>query len=378
MTTPRRMLLYAARSGAPCLVLLACLLVSASVARAQMSAYPVHDPFTEGNRFTVRNLSLNGQGNRIVVPAGGVVQAEMDIRHHCRSCGGAINQIIVGLGGDAAAQACVWSGGQSSRGWRRVQFSLHVPDEPGTYQVRVRYAQAYTCQDALGWWRVDCPDGPTLASNIGLVTVAPPPASLPGTGDRVTAILAKLDRRLARVEQLGARLESLSRARPNRRTLARIRKLSRKMSAHTRRLRRLQSELAGALAHQPRMPEIPVIIDPPVSTLPVPRDFLAMPRHEFDALVQRLRAESFESSRMNLLRDALQANARFDISQALRIMALFGFGRSQVEAATLLCEGMVEQGALPRMIAALSFESARDDLRKRTGGRCGPAAPYGR
>lgn len=376
MTTPGRMLSRAARIGASSLLLLACLLGAASVAHAQMSAYPVHGSFNEGGRFTVRNLSLNGQGNRLVLAAGGTVHAELDVRHHCPGCGGAINQVIVGFGGATEAQACVWQGGQSSNGWQRVQFSLQVPNQAGTYQVRVRYAQANNCGDALGWWRVDRPDGPDLSSNIGLVTVTPthsrPPTLPPGSARSVAEIMADIDARLGRMEKMSANLEQLSLGRPDRRTLARLGKLSRRMGAYATELRQLQGELSQSLAYGRGDWDAPVRLEPPVSILPMPQGPAALPRHELDALVQRLRAERFESSRMSLLRDAIRANAHFDAAQALLVMELFDFGSSKVEAATLLCQVMVEPGALPRMTAALGYDSDRRTLRQRTGGHCGP------
>jgi hypothetical protein len=122
----------------------------------------------------VRNVRLAGQGPSITVSNGGVVEGTMEIQHNCPGCGGAINQVIVGLGGEAQAQQCVWNGGSHSRGFETVRFQLVIPNQPGTYEVRVRYAQAYSCQQgALGWWRVDRPAGPDARSNIGVVVVQP-------------------------------------------------------------------------------------------------------------------------------------------------------------------------------------------------------------
>lgn len=135
--------------------------------------------FQEPGRFTVRNVRLAGQGPSITVSNGGVIEGTMEIQHNCPGCGGAINQVIVGLGTDVQAQQCVWNGGAHSRGFETVRFQLVIPNQPGTYEVRVRYAQAYSCQQgALGWWRVDRPAGPDARSNIGIVVVQaqnPPP-----------------------------------------------------------------------------------------------------------------------------------------------------------------------------------------------------------
>ena len=98
----------------------------------------------------------------------------MEIMHDCQKCGNAINQIIVGIGGEEKAQACVWNGFQSSNGWKTVAYTLKVPKKKGVYYVRNRYAQAYRCGDALeGWWKIDRPEGPTSDSNIGVIVVSP-------------------------------------------------------------------------------------------------------------------------------------------------------------------------------------------------------------
>ena len=136
--------------------------------------------FQEPGRFVVRNVRLAGQGPSITVSNGGVIEGTMEIQHNCPGCGGAINQVIVGLGNEPQAQQCVWNGGAQSRGFETVRFQLVIPNQPGTYEVRVRYAQAYSCQQgALGWWRVDRPQGPDARSNIGIVVVQgqqnPPP-----------------------------------------------------------------------------------------------------------------------------------------------------------------------------------------------------------
>ncbi len=124
-----------------------------------------------GIRYSVRDLKLNGEGNNIRLAQGGQVKATLEINHDCRECGGAINQIIVGLAGEDRAQACVWNGGQSSRGWQTVSFTLRIPQAPGSYEVRTRYAQAYNCKDAIGWWKIDRSQGPGEQSTIGVVVV---------------------------------------------------------------------------------------------------------------------------------------------------------------------------------------------------------------
>jgi hypothetical protein len=148
-------------------------------------AVRISDPFVDQGRFSAASLRLDGQAHEVTVVPGATIQAEMDINQSCPGCGGAINQIIVGFAGAPQAEACVWSGGAHSRGWQRTRFTLRAPTRPGDYEIRVRYAQANGCaQGALGWWRVDRPNGPGPEATIGLVHVVPqgpppPPPSQP-------------------------------------------------------------------------------------------------------------------------------------------------------------------------------------------------------
>ena len=125
-----------------------------------------------GIRFRLRNLSLEEQGNALLLGQGGTINATVELEHDCFECGTAINQIVVGLAGAEAAQSCIWSGLQSSNGWQPASFDLAIPASAGTYEVRARYAQAMTCGDALGWWRVDRANGPGAGSTIGVVVVS--------------------------------------------------------------------------------------------------------------------------------------------------------------------------------------------------------------
>lgn len=159
-------------------------------------------------RFQLRNLSIEGQGNVYKTSSGGEFTIEMELLHDCPECGNAINQVIVGLADENQAQVCVWNGKNYSGGqllvvnmgtevqalaedndqaeWVKVKFSIKVPNKKGNYYIRARYAQDYVGtvlteegrkikqpnpSKALGWWKVDRPNGPTEKSNIGLIVV---------------------------------------------------------------------------------------------------------------------------------------------------------------------------------------------------------------
>jgi hypothetical protein len=162
-----------------------------------------------GFRFKIRDVRIDGHGDSVCVREGGMYEVSFDILHDCSECGNAVNQVIVGLAGEDRAQASVWNGKQRSGGgprvvnagtrvaamaednpgpaeWVNVSFGIVVPDEPGTYFVRARYAQAYQgrlmtaegrgvaqpeSHDVLGWWKVDRPDGPGPESTIGTIIV---------------------------------------------------------------------------------------------------------------------------------------------------------------------------------------------------------------
>ena len=162
-----------------------------------------------GFRFKIRNVQIDGQGDAVRVSGGGSHELSFDLLHDCSECGNAINQVIVGLAGQDRAQASVWNGKRRSGGiarvvnpgsyveasaednpgpaeWVNVSCDIVVPDEPGTYPVRARYAQAYRgrlmtaegrmspqpeYEEALGWWKIDRPDGPGPESTIGTIIV---------------------------------------------------------------------------------------------------------------------------------------------------------------------------------------------------------------
>ncbi|MEU9228881.1 hypothetical protein AB0D40_31485 [Streptomyces massasporeus] len=169
------------------------------------------EPFGGGTgfRFKIRDVRIDGRGGVVRVRSGGSYEVRFEVLHDCSECGNAINQVIVGLAGQERAQASVWNGKQRSGGgvkvvnrgsrvqalaednpgpaeWVGVSCEITIPDRPGTYEVRARYAQAYQgrlmtakgrtipqreYEDVLGWWTVDRPDGPGPRSTIGTVIV---------------------------------------------------------------------------------------------------------------------------------------------------------------------------------------------------------------
>ncbi|BBD67563.1 hypothetical protein NIES4072_51390 [Nostoc commune NIES-4072] len=128
---------------------------------------PISDPAIY-QQVTLSGLILNNQGKVVTVSAGEKLNAFVNYFYNCPTCqSSSINQIIVGIAGEDKAQACIYNGGIKDSG--SAKFTLTAPNQPGTYYIRFRYAQANKCNDALGWWRVG--DEPPVEANIGLIKV---------------------------------------------------------------------------------------------------------------------------------------------------------------------------------------------------------------
>ncbi|MEH2180723.1 hypothetical protein [Nostoc sp.] len=118
------------------------------------------------------NFTLNGNSNVVIVNPEEKINGSTNYTYN-NGQGGSINQIIVGIGGQYNAQACIYNG--STQGSGSSTFTLTAPNVPGIYYIRFRYAQAYGCQQgALGWWRID--KVPTAEANIGIIIVREPTA----------------------------------------------------------------------------------------------------------------------------------------------------------------------------------------------------------
>jgi len=350
----------------------------------------LHDPFVERDRFTLKNLQLEGRGPSIVLARGGRVQGTVELEQSCRDCGASTNQIIVGLAGEPSAQACIYSGGGRSMGWRTASFELVVPDRPGSYEIRARYAQAFNCEEALVWWRTDRPNGPGPASTIGLVVVdpaigqpvpvvpGPPPITSPRRALR--ELRRDLDATLAQVDDLQAQILELSARPASARRTRTINDLARRAAAAMRDVRALQSEIFERMADMrddrhdrpgPDRPDRPGPDRPDRFDRPAPPP-VPLTSAETRELTARMDRAAFPDAKRNALLDAIQAGAWFTTQSAIEVLAQFPHESDKVEIGALLCPRIVELGALPRLLDTFVFESYRNELRSRTGGQCGP------
>lgn len=129
--------------------------------------YPNSPTVTYG-QVALLGFNLNNSGNKITVRPGEIIPATAMYLYYCPVCQiGSINQIIVGIAGEGA-QACLYNGSIEAQG--AANFTLKAPQKPGMYQVRFRYAQAYSCQEAIKyWWNVD--HAPTAQATVAIITV---------------------------------------------------------------------------------------------------------------------------------------------------------------------------------------------------------------
>ena len=147
-------------------------------------------------RFKVRNLKMwvDGDGTftkekatkHLSSPflAGKTLEAEIEYFHDCQKCGNAINQILIGIVDtevtdgppETRAVACIYNGGRESHGWQKARFQIpDLPNADSDFDVRVRYAQDYSCNLAMkAWWTIDKEKkGPRKENTVGSIDTFP-------------------------------------------------------------------------------------------------------------------------------------------------------------------------------------------------------------
>ncbi len=222
----------------------ATLLIALLAPGASAQQFQVQSTFHDGFRYSIQDVRLDRQGAIIERSSGGRVKGTLKLDHHCPDCGNTINQVIIGLAGAEIAQKCVYSGGASSRGTKKLPFSVDVPDEPGVYEIRARYAQARNCGKALGWWQVDMPGGPDASATIGAIVVLAQAEPIRDIGDIYSDIVSKtrqLDGHITQIRRLSDGTKKVQKAQ--------LQNLRRQAAAAEQRafeLHLLQTELAIA------------------------------------------------------------------------------------------------------------------------------------
>lgn len=106
----------------------------------------------------------------------------------------------------------------------------------------------------------------------------------------------------------------------------------------------------------------PVMVPPPPAPPPpAPR---AMGEAMFRKLTERLREVAFAKAQIAAIRDEVRVGSRFDTRQVIAVMEIVSFPDHQVDACVEMWPAVVDPQNAPDVIAALTFESHRNRLRK--------------
>lgn len=129
-------------------------------------------------------------------------------------------------------------------------------------------------------------------------------------------------------------------------------------------IRRVTGELV-ALAAEPVvvLQDRPVVIERPRSHPPMP---MACEPGDFDRVKSAVQSEAFADDQLRVLRSALPGRY-FNVEQVKEMMGVFSFGEQKVESAALMRDRIVDPQNWYLVYAALSFDSEKDELRRRVG-----------
>lgn len=97
---------------------------------------------------------------------------------------------------------------------------------------------------------------------------------------------------------------------------------------------------------------------------PVPPPPMAMTDGDFGAFKQRVVDASFPKDQLAAVEDQVRVGSRFNTRQVMAIMEVVSFPEWQVKVATAMWPGVVDPQNLPAVIASLTFESHREQLRR--------------
>lgn len=108
----------------------------------------------------------------------------------------------------------------------------------------------------------------------------------------------------------------------------------------------------------------PVMVPPPPAPPPPPPAPRAMGEAMFRKLTERLREVAFAKAQIAAIRDEVRVGSRFDTRQVIAVMEIVSFPDHQVDACVEMWPAVVDPQNAPDVIAALTFESHRNRLRK--------------
>lgn len=185
-------------------------------------------------------------------------------------------------------------------------------------------------------------------------------------GDRIqrlqvdhAVLMQGIQEELAAIDDLLGAARSSAVQREIQRKLDRITEMTAQAQEITERLGRIAERAAD------RPPEVIVVEAPP----PPPEEvFLEpCPPGDFDALVRAVEAEPFTDGKLSVLRDAI-GHRHFVVNQVMRMMDAMTFPNDKVEAAALMHPRTLDIENWYRVYSKLTFDSNKNELRKRVGG----------
>ncbi len=89
----------------------------------------------------------------------------------------------------------------------------------------------------------------------------------------------------------------------------------------------------------------------------------AMSAADFSAVVEAIEAESFERTRVSVMKSALQAR-HVSVAQLERLMPLFSFEQSRIDVARYIYPRLVNKDDFFRIYAHFTFSASKDELRE--------------
>lgn len=125
--------------------------------------------------------------------------------------------------------------------------------------------------------------------------------------------------------------------------------------------------MALAQVQGPGGPQV-IVVQPAPQAPPVAQGPVAMSDAEFGGILGAVRGEPFSEGKLNVLRSAARGRY-FTVQQVIRVIGELPFSDDQVEAGALLYPVVADPWDWYQVYGALTFDSAKSELRARTEGR---------
>ena len=94
---------------------------------------------------------------------------------------------------------------------------------------------------------------------------------------------------------------------------------------------------------------------------------MPMPADRFNQLLGQVRGLPFRDEKIARIKDYLMPDTMFTTAQIGQLMTTSPFGSDRIDIAALLWPRVVDPENFPTLPALLTFESERQDLRRRLG-----------